>query len=95
MTDSSRRDFIRTLAVATAAAARPLPAFAQEVRVRTIAGTGVAGYEMEGSGGLVATQTPVNNPYGIVVGPDGALYFCEVDTGRTRRMDLRTGRLTT
>jgi sugar lactone lactonase YvrE len=94
MTDSSRRDFIRTLAVATAAA-WPLPAFAQEVRVRTIAGTGVAGYEMEGSGGLVATQTPVNNPYGIVVGPDGALYFCEVDTGRTRRMDLRTGRLTT
>ena len=95
MTDSSRRDFIRTLALATAAAARPLPVFAQEVRVRTIAGTGVAGYEMEGSGGLVATRTPVNNPYGIVVGPDGALYFCEVDTGRTRRMDLRTGRLTT
>ena len=95
MTDSSRRDFLRTLCVATAAAARPRLAFAQEVRVRTIAGTGVAGYEMEGSGGLVATRTPVNNPYGIVVGPDGALYFCEVDTGRTRRMDLGTGRLTT
>jgi sugar lactone lactonase YvrE len=37
----------------------------------------------------------VNNPYGVVVGPDGALYFCEVDTGRTRRLDLGTGRLTT
>jgi sugar lactone lactonase YvrE len=95
MTDSSRRDFLRTLCVATAAAARPRLVFAQEVRVRTVAGTGVAGYEMEGSGGLVATRTPVNNPYGIVVGPDGALYFCEVDTGRTRRMDLGTGRLTT
>ena len=95
MTDYSRRNFLRTLAVATAAAARPRLALAQEVRVRTIAGTGVAGYEMEGSGGLVATQTPVNNPYGIVVGPDGALYFCEVDGGRTRRMDLVTGRLTT
>ena len=95
MTDSSRRDFLRTLCVATAAAARPQLAFAQEVRVRTIAGTGVAGYEMEASGGLVAMRTPVNNPYGIVVGPDGALYFCEVDTGRTRRMDLGTGRLTT
>ena len=96
MTDSTRRQFLRSLGVATAAAAvRPRLAFAQEVRVRTVAGTGVAGYEPEGSGGLVATQTPVNNPYGIVVGPDGALYFCEVDTGRTRRMDLGTGRLTT
>ena len=95
MTDSSRRDFLRTLCIATAAATRPRMAFAQEVRVRTVAGTGVAEYEMEGSGGLVATRTPVNNPYGIVVGPDGALYFCEVDTGRTRRMDLGTGRLTT
>jgi sugar lactone lactonase YvrE len=37
----------------------------------------------------------VNNPYGIVPGPDGALYFCEVDTGRTRRLDLTTERLTT
>ena len=95
MTDSSRRDFLRTLCLATAASVRPRLAFAQEVRVRTIAGTGVAGYEFEGSGGLEATRTPVNNPYGIVVGPDGALYFCEVDTGRTRRMDLGTGRLTT
>ncbi len=97
MIDPSRRDFLRSLGMATAAAAaaRPRLAFAQEVRVRTIAGTGVAGYEMEGSGGLVATQTPVNNPYGIVVGPDGALYFCEVDTGRTRRMDLVSRRLTT
>ena len=95
MTDSSRRGFLRTMCLAAAAAARPRPAFGQEIRVRTIAGTGVAGYEMEGSGGLVATRTPVNNPYGIVIGPDGALYFCEVDTGRTRRMDLGTGRLTT
>ena len=95
MTESSRRDFLRTLGIATVAAARPRLALAQEVRVRTIAGTGVAGYELEGSGGLVATQTPVNNPYGIVVGPDGALYFCEVDTGRIRRMDLETRRLTT
>ena len=95
MTDSSRRDFLRTLCIATAASVRPRLAFAQEVRVRTIAGTGVAGYEFEGSGGLEATRTLINNPYGIVVGPDGALYFCEVDTGRTRRMDLETGRLTT
>ncbi len=63
--------------------------------VRTIAGTGTAGYEPEGADGRVATTTPVNNPYGVVVGPAGALYFCEVDTGRTRRLDLGTSRLTT
>ena len=57
MTDPSRRDFLLTLAVATAAAARPRLALSQEVRVRTIAGTGVAGYELEGSSGLVATRT--------------------------------------
>ncbi len=99
MIDPTRRQFLRTLGIATTgmatAAARPRPASAQEAQVRTVAGTGVAGYEPEGSAGLIATQTPVNNPYGIVAGPDGALYFCEVDTGRTRRMDLETSRLTT
>ena len=63
--------------------------------VRTIAGTGTAGYEPDGAAGRLATSTPVNNPYGVIVGPDGALYFCEVDTGRTRRLDLGTSRLTT
>ncbi|MEZ5516450.1 MAG: hypothetical protein R3F41_03140 [Gammaproteobacteria bacterium] len=44
---------------------------------------------------MPGTRTPVDNPYGIVVGPDNALYFCEVDSGRTRRLDLVTQRLTT
>lgn len=71
-------------------------AFAQRrMRIRTVAGTGVAGYEPEGASGADALKTPINNPYGIVEGPDGALYFCEVDSGRTRRLDQKTGRLTT
>lgn len=37
-----------------------------------------------------APRNPVANPYGITPGPDGALYFCEVDTGFIRRLDLRT-----
>jgi DNA-binding beta-propeller fold protein YncE len=45
-------------------------------RVRTIAG---------------ALRTPVANPYGIIPGRDGTLYFCEVDSGFIRRLDLRTG----
>ena len=37
-------------------------------RVETIAGTGTAG----------CSETQVNNPYGMAIGPDGGLYFCEV-----------------
>lgn len=66
--------------------------YAQQSRVQTIAGTGVAGFEADG---MLAQMTRVNNPYGIVVGPDSALYFCEVDSGRTRRMDLNSRLLST
>ena len=95
MADFTRRRFIETTLAAAALGARPGHALTRQGRVRTIAGTGVAGYEPEGRGGLQGSRTPVDNPYGVVAGPDGALYFCEVDTGRTRRLDLRTGRLTT
>ena len=95
MADYTRRRFLQTVLVGTAAGTQAGPLLAWQGQVRTIAGTGVPGYEPEGEAGLPGSRTPVNNPYGIVVGPDGALYFCEVDTGRTRRMDLNTGRLTT
>jgi DNA-binding beta-propeller fold protein YncE len=58
----------------------PLPA----PSVSTLAGTGVPGY----------SDTRVNNPYGLVIGPDGALYFCDLDNQRIRRLDLRTRRMT-
>lgn len=53
--------------------------------VSTLIGTGVAGF----------SDTQVNNPYGLVIGPDGALYFCDLDNQRIRRLDLKTKRLTT
>jgi sugar lactone lactonase YvrE len=37
----------------------------------------------------------VNNPYGLVIGPDRALYFCDLDNQRIRRLDLKTRRTTT
>lgn len=58
----------------------------------TIAGTGAAGFS--GDGGP-AIRAQINNPYGLAVGPDGALYFCEIGNHRVRRLDLKTGTITT
>jgi DNA-binding beta-propeller fold protein YncE len=53
--------------------------------VSTIAGKGTPGY----------SNQQVNNPYGLVIGPDGRLYFCDLDNQRIRRLDLKTRLLTT
>tara|TARA_B110001454_G_scaffold62469_2_gene60815 strand:+ start:1069 stop:2196 length:1128 start_codon:yes stop_codon:yes gene_type:complete len=95
MTSSSRRQFLHKVATSSLLASFPLRSFAQNTEVFTVAGNGIAGYESEGPNGVVATETMVNNPYGIVPGPDNALYFCEVDSGRIRRIDLRNLRLST
>jgi streptogramin lyase len=57
----------------------------------TVAGTGQPGFA--GDGGA-ATAAQVNDPYGVVRGPDGALWFCEVGGHRIRRID-RDGIITT
>ena len=64
--------------------------FAQGLSV--IAGTGTAGFSGDGGPG---TQAQINNPYGLVTGPDGALYFCEIGNHRVRRLDLKTGIIST
>ncbi|MEX0965135.1 MAG: hypothetical protein WDZ52_13955 [Pseudohongiellaceae bacterium] len=90
----TRRNLLRSGLALLPALAWNRSSFAQQTRVRTLAGTGVAGYDPGDGSGLSSDNGRINNPYGIVVGPDSALYFCEVDSGRTRRMDLNSGRLT-
>src|ERR1041385_9117006 len=53
--------------------------------VTRLIGTGKPGY----------SDTEVNNPYGLAIGPDGALYFCDLDNSRIRKIDLGTKRVTT
>ena len=45
-----------------------------------------------GSGAPGRSDTQVSNPYGIAFGPDGALYFCDLDNQRIRRLDPATRR---
>ena len=59
----------------------------QAAEIKTIAGTGTAGFSGDGGPGSAAQ---INNPYGLAIGPDGALYFCEIGNHRVRRLDLRT-----
>src|SRR3954470_15237048 len=60
--------------------------------ITTIAGTGKAG--SNGAAG-VATETNVDQPFGVEIGPDGALYVTEVGQHRVRRLDRKSGQLTT
>ena len=60
-------------------------------RISTFAGVGATGYS--GDGG-VATEAHLNNPYGISKGPGGALYICDMENHRIRRV-ARDGTITT
>jgi sugar lactone lactonase YvrE len=53
--------------------------------VKTVLGTGTPGY----------SDAAINNPYGLVIGPDRCLYFCDLDNQRIRRFDRSTGSVTT
>ncbi len=53
--------------------------------VTTLIGTGQAGF----------SDTEVNNPYGLAIGPDGGLYFCDLGNSRIRKIDLASRRVTT
>lgn len=51
--------------------------------IQTVAGTGMKGFS--GDGGPAAAAE-LNNVYGLGRGPDGLLYFCDMDNNRVRRI---------
>jgi streptogramin lyase len=85
---------MRTL-LAVAALLFPVPCFLSPVAaatIETIAGTGQR--ENNGDRGSALTIN-VGDPFGVEIGPDGALYICEVRNHRVMRLDLKSGELTT
>jgi streptogramin lyase len=68
-----------------------LPLAADQAMIRTVVGTGQRGYS--GDGGP-ASHAQVNNPYGIAIGPDDALYICDTDNHAVRRVS-RDGTIST
>ncbi len=75
------REALGALLVALA----PSSVIAAKPSVSTLVGTGSPGY----------SDREVNNPYGLVIGPDRALYFCDLGNQRIRRLDLKTLRTST
>ena len=76
-------------ALISAAAHRGGAAAARQIT--TFAGTGLAGYSGDnGSAG----KAQLKNAYGITRGPDGALYICDMDNHRIRKVS-RDGNITT
>jgi streptogramin lyase len=71
--------FASTDSGGAATARRRAPA----ARIATFAGTGEAGYT--GDGGE-ARAARLDNPFGLLRGPDGALYFCDTKNHAIRRV---------
>jgi streptogramin lyase len=60
--------------------------------ISTLAGNGTAGYS--GDGGP-ASAAQLNQPHSIQFGKDGDLFICDIGNHVIRRVDLRTGQIST
>lgn len=60
--------------------------------ITTFAGTGTAGYS--GDGGP-ANKAQLKQPHSIQFGPDGSLYICDIGNNVIRRVDMKTGTIST
>jgi len=65
---------------------------AKSGKITTFAGSGTPGYS--GDGGP-ADKAQLKQPHSIVFGSDGDLYICDIGNHAIRRVDMKTGRIST
>ena len=82
----SRRKFLAgaTMLVATTSTAKAAP------RISTIIGTGEPGIAADGEAAATAN---LNNPFGVIIGPDGALYWADFAGNRVLKLELGSRRI--
>lgn len=82
----SRRNFLAGTAIlmATRGVAQAEP------RISTVIGTGQAGMAQDGE---PAATAKLNNPFGVLIGPDGALYWADFAGNRVLKLDLGSRRV--
>jgi len=84
----TRREF---LGFTAAAIVTPLfPPQASRTRIATLAGTGVQGLAVNGD---LADHATLNNPFGVVIGPDGSLHWVDYGSHLLLRLDLRSKKI--
>jgi len=64
----------------------------QTMQIQTVAGSGERGYSGDGGPALVAK---LNEPYGVVLDPQGNLFFADRLNFKVRRVDATSGVITT
>ena len=80
--------FSSVLQLAGAVLLLPVTVTAAEPLITTVAGTGKP--EANASAGP-GTEVNIGDPFGVEIGPDRALYICEVRNHRVWRLDLENG----
>ena len=64
----------------------------EKAKIETIAGTGSRGYSGDGA---AAAEAQLNDPFGVIVGPEGDTYFCDTGNHVIRRISRKTGVIST
>jgi sugar lactone lactonase YvrE len=87
-----RREFLQSgTAFFVGAAFGQKPTSSPRARVSTVVGTGARGTAADGD---AADHAQINQPFHVVRGPDGAMYFSDFGTNRVFRWDLHTSKIT-
>ncbi|MCB1231963.1 MAG: prolyl oligopeptidase family serine peptidase [Verrucomicrobiae bacterium] len=68
------------------------PFLSPAAEISTVAGTGEKAFSGDGGPG---TEAKLDNPFGVVVGPEGDIYFCDTGNQCIRKISRKSGTITT